>query len=255
MKIIFLLLIAFFYSLESSACVWRRMPTPFWESSRIPVCFVEPHPRPTGEALLMFERAKQITRRAYEREINGRTPYVTFGFENCDYNYHRQGPNQNLPPMIRIEFTSGRGVGSSGSLDGNHGLSFTDSGRVACNIQFDSTIRENGREGPLVPNDERVMEGVALHEFLHLMGVQHEDYSLNDKARNEIINDPHWAIVPPPDSGSIMKTRRREEQTSALTSQDVRCLQLIHSRRILDYLPGGPVRDSTPENSSTDVAP
>ncbi len=209
--------------------------TPFWESSQIPVCFVEPLSIPEGEEDY-YEQAKIFIREAFEEQINSRSSYTTYGFGNCEYNYHIQGPSRELSPGVRIELTRDRRVGSSGSLDAHHGLSFTDAQTVAANIQVDYMFRE-GREGALNAELPQVVQRVALHEFLHLMGMQHENFVFEEKSYSRIINDSNWAIVPPSDQASIMYSTTRDiNRSSDLTDQDVQCLELIHSRQILDFL-------------------
>lgn len=230
----FFIALCFLYAIESDACVWRRMNSPFWESSRIPVCFVVPEVAVSPEEQVAYETAKRHIRSAFEREINGRTPYSTVGFENCEYNYHRQGPNRHLPPMIRIELTRLRTVGSSGALDGSGSISFTDARTAACNVQVDYVVRQNGRTGPIVAESSERVQAIALHEFLHMMGLQHEEFAMEDKSRSMYITNPDYAFVPPTDPSSMM---RQQPRSTHLSAQDVRCLELVHSREILNYLP------------------
>lgn len=250
MKFIVIVL-CFLYPLQSDACVWRRMNSPFWESSRIPVCFVEPRESVSSEEQLAYDTAKQTIRSAFEREINGRTPYTTFGFENCEYNYHRQGLNGNLSPMIRIELTRARAVGSSGALGGGENISFTDARTSACNVQLDYVVRQQGRTGPIVAEQPERVQAIALHEFLHMMGLQHEEFAMEDKSRATYIVNPDYAFVPPTDPSSMM---RRLPHSTRLSAQDVRCLELVHSRQILNYLPRAQ-EALVPEDSDTTVEP
>lgn len=242
-----LIIVILWSSVSSQACVWRRMNSPFWESSRIPVCFVEP-PNIPSEERQAYENAKQMIREAFRREINARTPLFTYGFENCEYNYHTQGPNGSLPPMVRIELLRNYASASSGSLDGNHGLSFTDARTVACNVQL-SYVMADGREGTVMtPEPRESIEGVALHEFMHLLGFQHETYAAEAKVRETALADPDWAIVPPLDPGSIMVQRLRGEHTRHLSEGDVRCIEMVHNREILSHLSQVP---TLPEGAGT----
>lgn len=179
--------------------------------------------------------ARQMIREVYERQINGRTPFRTSGFNTCDYNYHRQGPSHTLPPMIRIEFTKGKGVGSSGSIDGGN-FPFTLGRTSACNIQLDY-MRTSGGKGSTVfaPQDSSKIQATALHELLHMLGMQHEETAMEDKTRRAAMQDPNMYIVDPVDPQSVT---RRLNTSTRLSSEDVRCLERIFNREILNFSAG-----------------
>lgn len=205
-------------SIEASACVWQNGENPFWQSNEIQICFVDP----ASESMDPNERqARRLIKEAVEREFNNRTNISFTGFQSCEHNYHRQGENNSLPPMIRMELSPGFGSGQAHSIGPASSTSHV-------NIRVDylsvgSTSEEPRTRAPIDMQDE------ALHELMHLLGFHHGFFHTNSKAAESYENliflneyDPQSITIPAP-------TR---DPTGRFTAADIECINKVADRSI-----------------------
>lgn len=180
-------------------------------------------------------------KRVFQEQINNRTPFKLSGFAVCDHNPHTQGVRHDLPPAVRITLTEGTARGASGTAAGAR-FDGPRSGMSSSNIEVDYLSSLGKGSGAFSPADPAQQGGTAVHEFLHLLGIQHEHLRESSKFMEQNAGDG-YVERGPVDRDSLMY----EGTATTLSAGDVACVQAIADRSILyGSNPQGQGRETRP---------
>lgn len=211
-------------SVSAQACYWQPHEPAFWPSQQIPVCFDPPDEDLTERQRAHFENSKKNITRAYKEQINERTSLTLSGFENCKDHRRADGSvRHDLPHAVRIKLTEHTGRAASG-INAGANADGPNSGKSSVNIEIDF-IGEGGAAA-----EEKWQAEAALHEFMHLLGIQHENLRENSKFYNRNLA-LGFITLGEFDPDSIM-IQMRDEPDAILSEQDVKCVESIASKEI-----------------------
>jgi hypothetical protein len=249
-KLIFFALICSL-TFDVNACIFQSDnkdgSSPFWNSTRIEVCFLPALPRsPTegqapnaldSEYLSIYNRNKALIRRTFESQFNMRAGFDMHGFNTCNPNDRTQ--------KVRIDLNGfGGGIGAVASSIGP--LSSTRSANI--DIVTANSDWEAGFTKPFDPENmpERIrtfnsadhISWVSLHETMHLLGLHHSEHWDQDMSTADPNINRAIQFGGGMDSDSIMTrgaTPRMVGGIAQLSTRDAQCLTHISNRSIMQF--------------------
>lgn len=230
---------------HSHACIWQDGDQPFWPSNEIEVCFLSQDQEHSAipELALAYKNARESIERVLNQQINARnTGFKLYGFKSCTYDYRKQGPRADLPPMIRIELSAdGKLVGQSAMTNGLIGP-LNGSKSVNTTISYASRQARivNGKKDGTKFWKSQVsprFEEIVLHEILHIFGIHHAYYWDDEAELQEATGGRYVKLGESMDGQSMMCNVQGCDPNSngpVLSQGDIRCLQAIANRSIRD---------------------